>query len=65
MTMSSEYLSVDEAVRELGISRQRLIDLIQNGEVPAEKRPEGKPYVWYLRRAVVERLEENKRFSKG
>ena len=55
--MSSEYLDMDEAARELQIPISRLAALIREGKVVVEKRPDGKPYQWYIRRAVVESLK--------
>ena len=55
--MSREYLDVNEAARELQIPVDRLAALIREGKVVVEKRPEGKPYQWYIRQAVVDSMK--------
>lgn len=53
--MSEECLG--EAAEELGISKDRLNALIRGGKVLVEKRPSGKPYTMYIRRAMVEEMK--------
>jgi excisionase family DNA binding protein len=51
-----DLISTQQAADELGITRSRIHQMIENGSLPATKFGEGRGGMWLIRRADLEKV---------